>query len=173
MAGLALSSYGQGYIFFANYNATPYYAVVYGNGPKLGTQVGAEASVELGWANGSGVTSGFTLLPSSITAISATLSQADNGSGPSITGWFYGPTVQLLEYSGGAVSFEMLATAPSYAGSLIWTEPASAIATGLSSPGEFTAMTGDVVMLFVPEPTTLALAGLGGLALLAFRRKQA
>jgi hypothetical protein len=174
VAGLAVSSYGQGYINFQNYVANPYYAVVYGNGTKLGTQVGSEASVELGWANGSGVTSGFTMLPSSTTAISAVDSQPDNGSGPSITGWFIGPTVTLTGYiPGDAVSFEILATAPSYAGSLIWTEPASNIATGTAHVNNFSAMPGDIVLLNVPEPTTLALGILGGLSLLAFRRKQA
>jgi hypothetical protein len=34
-------------------------------------------------------------------------------------------------------------------------------------------MPGDIMIAIIPEPTTLALAGLGGLALLAFRRKQA
>jgi hypothetical protein len=176
VAGLAVSSYGQGYISFQNYASTPYYAVVYGNGPKAGTQVGAEASVELGWANGAGVTSGFTLIPSSITAIDPTILQGDNGIGANITGWFIGPTVTLTGYGLGAVTFEILATAPNYsnaASPLIWTEPASAIATGISSPGEFTAMPGDIVMTYVPEPTTLALGILGGLSLLAFRRKQA
>jgi hypothetical protein len=186
VAGLAVSSYGQGYINFGNYTAVPYYAVVYNSsvGPRAGTQVSSEASVELGWANGAGVTSGFTMIPSSTTAILATQLAQDNGSGPFITGWFQGPTVTLTGYTLGAVTFEILgwdSTGPQggtsatsqYQGKLIWTEPASAIATGLSAPGSFTAMTGDIVLNYVPEPTTLALGILGGLSLLAFRRKQA
>jgi hypothetical protein len=34
-------------------------------------------------------------------------------------------------------------------------------------------MPGDIIMAIIPEPTTLALGILGGLSLLAFRRKQA
>jgi hypothetical protein len=175
---------GDGYINFANYNATPFYAVVYGPCALQGTQVGANVDVELGWANGSGVTSGFTLIPSSVTAISATWSQPDNGIGDNITGWFVGPTITLTGYTGGPVTFDILAWVASgpYSGgtydtslngSLIWTEPASAIATGVEAPGEFTAMPGDIMIAIIPEPTTLALGILGGLSLLAFRRKQA
>jgi hypothetical protein len=179
VAGLAVSSYGQGYINFGNYSSVPYYAVVYNStvGPSKNLQVGSEASVELGYKYG--VQTSFTLIPSSVTAISGTLTAVDNGtggafSGSTITGWFIGPTVTIAGYASGPVTFEILATAgANYAGSLVWTEPATAIATGLSAPGQFTALPGDIVLNYVPEPTTLALGILGGLSLLAFRRKQA
>jgi hypothetical protein len=182
--GMAISSYGQGNVIFNNYGASPYYAVVYGTTAQhipaglAGTAAGANVNVELGWALGT-VTSGFTLVPSSITAVNGTLTQPDDGVGSPIGGWFQGPTLALVGYSAGPISFEILATVASgpnaglgWGGSLVWTEPS--IPSGLSPAGYFTAMPGDVVIVApVPEPTTLALAGLGGLALLAFRRKQA
>jgi hypothetical protein len=180
--GLAATSYGQGYINFNNYAAVPYYAVKYGTQgqgiPALlaGTAAGPEVSVELGYEYGTQTS--FTLVPSSVTPISSVYSQPDNGVLPAIGGWFIGPTVTIAGYASGAVQFEILATANSGAaagdtGKLVWTEPASAIATGLSSPGEFTAMPGDVVIVGVPEPTTLAFAGLGLAALVVSRRKKA
>jgi hypothetical protein len=50
---------GDGYIFFSNYNATPFYAVVYGPCALQGTQVGANVDVELGWANVAGLQAGL------------------------------------------------------------------------------------------------------------------
>jgi hypothetical protein len=180
--GLAATSYGQGYINFNNYEATPYYAVMYGTQgqgiPALlaGTAAGPEVSVEMGYEFGTQTS--FTLVPSSITPISGTISAPDNGVGPSIGGWYLGPTITIPGYASGSVTFEAIATVNSGAaagdsGKLIWTEPATAIATGLSAPGFFTGLTGDLVIVGVPEPTTLALAGLGGAALLALRRKKA
>jgi hypothetical protein len=181
--GLAVSSYGQGNIIFNNYSATPYYAVVYGttaqNIPALlaGTAAGANVSVELGYMFGAQTS--FTLVPSSLTAIDPGMPmQADGGTGPVIAGWFHGPTLAIPGYTAGAIQFEILASvtsgtgAGSWSGTLAWTEPS--IPAGLSPAGYFTAMPGDVVIVApVPEPTTLALGALGGLALLAFRRKQA
>ena len=184
--GLAATSYGQGYISFQNYASTPYYAVVYGSQAQgipaglANTGAGPEVSVELGYEFGTQTS--FTLVPSSVTPMNPALQQGDNTPAPpapAIGGWFIGPTVTIAGYSSGNVEFEMLATANSGAaagatGSLVWTEPASAIATGISSPGEFTALPGDTVLtLPVPEPTTLALAGLGLAALVVSRRKKA
>jgi hypothetical protein len=173
--GMAISSYGQGNIIFNNYQATPYYAVVYGTTAQhitpllAGTGAGANVNVELGYMFGAQTS--FTLVPSSITAIDPSLTLAGGG-------WFQGPTLVIPGYSAGAISFEILATvasgtgAGSWNGSLSWTEPS--IPSGLSPAGTFTAMPGNVVIVApVPEPTTLALGILGGLSLLAFRRKQA
>jgi hypothetical protein len=47
------------------------------------------------------------------------------------------------------------------------------LSTPPGTPAALSGFTGNLVLTSVPEPTTLALAGLGGAALLAFRRKKA
>jgi len=187
LVGLATSSFGQGQIIFDNYGASPYYSVKYSPASvtALGlgsSSAGANVDVELGWAAGFGQTTGFTLVPGSITAINPALGQPDGGVGPSVGGWFQGGT-QLIGTTGN-VTYEILAwvasgngagdgtyTGAKYHGSLLFNDQAGSTALPASN---FTGMTGDVIINPVPEPTTLALAGLGGLAsLIAFRRKQA
>jgi hypothetical protein len=188
--GLAVSVQAQ-QVAFDNYDASPYYQVRYTSTASLapaglaGASAGANVDVELGYALGANQVSGFTLVPSSITAINPALGVADNGVGPVVHGWFQGPAVTVNGYSSGAVTFEILAWVASgtgagggtyansgYNGSLIWTE-ASIPGSGLPA-GDFKALTGDTILVAtVPEPTTLALAGLAGLvSLVAYRRKQ-
>jgi hypothetical protein len=184
LVGMAATSYGQGQILFDNYDSSPYYPVVYGSVGQgvsaglAGTGALQDVSVELGYAVGANQTSGFTLIPSSIIAINPNLSEAPGGVGQATTGWFQGGNFDIPTV--GATTFEVLAWtgssfgAGAYDGTLIWTEP-SLTSTALPTAA-FTAMPGDLVLLPTtptPEPTTLALAGLGGLAsLVAFRRKQ-
>jgi hypothetical protein len=169
LLGLAASSYGQGSVFFDNYDSTPYFPVKYSNG----TLAGANVSVELGYALGAGQTTGFTLIPGSITSINPALLTG---------GYFQGPIVSIPTYVSGAITFEILGSSsdglwsnivpgnPSLS-TYIWTE-ASIPGAGLPA-GDFAGLTGPIVLVPTPEPTTLALAGLGGLAsLVAFRRKQ-
>jgi len=96
-------------------------------------------------------------------------------------GYFQGPAVVIPGYVSGAVTFEILAystdglwsslSAQTGNSTYIFTE---ASIQALPSPaGGFTALSGPIILTPTPEPTTLALAGLGGLAsLVAFRRKQ-
>jgi hypothetical protein len=165
--GLAASSHAQGNVQFSDYTFSNYYPVVYDNG----NGAGAETSVEFGYSLDSGVT--WTLVPSSITSINPALIAAPNGVGTPTTGFFQGPAVSIPGYTGGPIGVEILATAPGgWTGMLQWTEPS--IAINPSPAGQFTAMPGSVVMSPVPEPSTLALAGLSGFGmLLAFRRKKA
>jgi hypothetical protein len=101
-------------------------------------------------------------------------------------GYFQGPTATIPGYTSGPVNFEVVAfNGSSYANSAMrgrsgsFTE--SAIASSASSPLTFFGANGSGMPNFivasvapVPEPTTLALAGLGGLAsLVALRRKKA
>jgi hypothetical protein len=193
--GMAASSYGQGQIIFNTYITTPYAPVAYGagTGALQGTGAGANVDAELGFfigtATGSSV---FTLVPSSITAINTTdLTPGVFANDPVGNGYIAGPATQIPGYTAGPVSFEILAWAASgvgsgaggtYASSTIndasdieeWTE--ASIPAGASTPaGQFAAFPGNVILLTtsVPEPTTLALAGLTGLvSLLAYRRKQ-
>ena len=193
LVGMAASSYGQGNIIFNTYVTTPYYPIVYGagTGALQGTGAGVNVDAELGYFIGTASSAAqFTLLPSSITAVSATANAPANGVGPSLSGYITGPALQIPGYSSGPISYEILAWVASGTGSgpggtlaastindlqnpLFWTE--ASVPAGPSTPaGNFTGMPGEVVLTSVPEPTTLALAGLGGLAsLVAFRRKKA
>jgi len=171
MAACAATSYGQGYISFNSYSADQSAGAIttFGNGPLNGSPVPGTFTAELYYALGA-VSSGFTALPSTITAYDA-----------SGDGYFQGGTATIPGYSSGAVSFEIFATGTYnsvvYSGfSAPFTE--STIASSLSSPltsfgDNGPGMPNFSVLAPVPEPTTLALAGLGGLAsLVAIRRKK-
>ncbi|HUZ07809.1 MAG TPA: PEP-CTERM sorting domain-containing protein, partial [Candidatus Paceibacterota bacterium] len=133
----------------------------------------------------------FTLIPSTITALNAVAAPV-NATGPVETGYIAGGAVTGgipgVTTAGAPVSFEILAWVASgngagggtyatsgYIGSFIWTDTFNAANIGASAPaGFFQNLTGNAVLNPVPEPTSLALAGLGGLAsLMAFRRKKA
>jgi hypothetical protein len=178
----ATSSYGQGYVDFSSYLAnggvgattsqfvggaligTPYVATLY---YALGT---VADPVNQSSANSitSPVGAGFTLLGG--------LSADYANSGQSTPGYFDGGVAIIPGYISGPISFEIVATGPNELGrSGAWTE--SGIANSSGVPVSFFGDNGvmpNFVVAPVPEPTTLALAGLGGLAsLVAFRRKQA
>jgi len=194
LVGLAASSYGQGQVVFNTYASTGYFPVTYGAQAQTALSVGQYAvgsnvNVELGYFLGtSSDASQFTLIPATLEAV-GTDAEPVNSTGPSATGYIEGAIVANVPgYASGPVSFEILAWVASgngagngsFAGSqysdinniFTWTE--SSIATGQSAAGYFQALNGNAVLNPVPEPTTLALAGLGALAsLMAFRRKKA
>jgi len=171
----AATSFGQGYIAFTSYLAN-------GGAGALttfqdsGLPVTGAYTAELYYALGtvtdpvggnpsSPISGLFTAVPGSITAYDA------NGDG-----YFQGGTAIMPTYTSGPISFEIWATGPLGSGrSGAFTE--SIIASSASSPVTNFGDNGPGMPSFVvsvPEPTTLALAGLGGLAsLVAFRRKQA
>jgi len=193
LVGMAASSYGQGNVFFNTYVTTPYEPVVYGAGTGglqnsgAGPNVDAELAYFIGTATGSSV---FTMLPSTIQAVSGP-EPAAAPNDPTGSGYIIGGATAIPGYVSGAVSFEILAWAASGTGSgaggtlatstinnnstkFFWTE--ASIPAGLGTPaGYFQALPAQEIVLTsaVPEPTTLALAGLAGLvSLVAYRRKQ-
>jgi hypothetical protein len=129
----------------------------------------------------------LTALPLSIEAIDPGKTALGQG------GYFDTLSVVIPGYTSGAVTFAVEAwyTGSTYAGlggatyalssfkgeSAAWNE--SSLATGLATANYFAGLPGPngaslvAVTTAVPEPTTLALAGLGGAALLALRRKKA
>lgn len=194
LLGLSASSYGQGQIWFNTYASTGYYPVTYSAQSQsllgVGLGAGPNVDVELGYFVGtSSNPSDFTLISSSIQPVGTT-PQPINGTGPTVAGYIQGGVIAggIPGYTTGPVSFEILAWVASgngagggtwgtslYQGSYTWVDSIPAPNVGASSPAAFfSALTGNAVLNPVPEPTTLALAGLGGLAsLVAFRRKQA
>jgi hypothetical protein len=166
----ATSSYGQGYIAFSSYVANQAVGVIT-TFPDGVTPVPGSFTAELYYAIGT-VTN-----PANFTAIPSTITPYDSNG----DGYFSAQNPAVIPgYSSGSVSFEVFATGVyngvAYTG---FTAPftESTIANSLSSPltsfGDNGPGMPALVVSPVPEPTTLALAGLGGLAsLVAFRRKQ-
>jgi PEP-CTERM motif len=176
MATAVVSSYGQGYIAFNSYSCNNSLgAIATFNGYPLDNSFSADLYYALGTVsdpvNGdweSPVSGAFTDL--GVTGVTYS------------DGYFQGPTVIIPGYVSGPISFEVVAfNGSSYfdpsttfrARSGAFTE--SMIANSASSPLTLFGDNGPGmpnIIIITPEPASLALMGLGGLAsLLAFRRK--
>jgi hypothetical protein len=193
MTAAAASSYGQGSVFFSSYiaNAGVGASATYFNGASgtAGTLCGIPLTAQLYYALGTvsdPVSANATSIMSAVTglgSLSGATAALDNSGaavgGPGL-GFFDGGTVLIPGYTSGAVTFEVVVSG-TYLGQQFvgrsgsWTEssiPGPGLPAG--SFGDHGVMPNMFVATTVPEPTTLALAGLGGLAsLVAFRRKQA
>jgi hypothetical protein len=191
VAASVASSYGQGFVNFTTYSANNGTGVAVYEGVSGSTQIIPDGfKFDVYYALGTAVTDPVnTALGSSITSAPSGLTDyglvgvtsSGGNSEPDPT------TLTLNTYVSGAVTFEVVAfNGSSYADSTIRGRSGSftmpALATGSapvtnigdtalgSGAGTFPTM----YVTSVPEPTTLALAGLGGLAsLVALRRKQA
>jgi hypothetical protein len=192
-AGVA-TSYGQGYVVFNTYaaNNSNSYFTTYGNGPSVGALVPGTFTGELlyslssisdtastasgaltaGWTVGPTGTFGDTAVPGTVTGPDLFLPTYVAGT----TIWFefaafsgasYGASLVPGQYAGHSASFsQQMATGLT----LPWVADGMPGAANGNGSG---LISGWNVFTPVPEPTTMALAGLGGLALLLFRRKQA
>ena len=202
LLGLALgtgSSYGQGYILLDNYNSAVFPLVTYGAGVpidgicgSLGTTGAALAGDNSSWTVGIYFVGG-TQNPIDPPGSNVPIAPFSLGTGPGATvlvgnlntsgapGMF---AAGLLFYTGSAANTTITAEIVAYdtAGGSY----ANALYRGHSAPFNMpTGLIGDAVPKYVgdyfttfsvtgvPEPTTLALTGSGGLALLLFRRKTA
>jgi hypothetical protein len=97
-------------------------------------------------------------------------------------GYFDGPVVTIPDYTGGPITFEVVAfNGSSYADSVFRGRSGSFTMDSIATGGIPVPALGDngqpmpnfVELIIIPEPTTLTLAGLGGLTtLVAFHRKQ-
>lgn len=190
------TSYGQGTVFFNNYQSPSSPTITYAgsNVPagKAGLTLGGSFAAELGFYNGiASSTSQLTMIAASLTYFGI-----DNGPGPNsdpdgaaYTGWFGGPTVNLASYgwapgqAGQTVTLDVFvfnngslgaATVAGSSGLFTVTETSTAGYSLLPPvPMYGTAGGSFTVANAVPEPTTMALGGLGLAALMLFRRKQA
>jgi hypothetical protein len=188
--GVTMSSYGQGQVNFANYN----FGATSLNSPVTFAVSGQEggAPVTAGWGVGStftaqllyefGTMTSYAVLDSGSAGAGSqypaqfAFGAAGNGAVSTTTfaGYFLGPTVTLP--TAGAINLEIQVFDGSSVAAASW--------TGLSAPISLASLPSGTALPLdlafgaftvspVPEPTTLALAGLGGLAsLVAFRRKQ-
>ena len=182
-AGVA-TSFGQGSLSFNSYNAGSSGSTTVNFSAGLGgglVSSGYSADIlyslsAITEAAGSGALTGGWILsgagaPSQHSLVTAFGTGGNSGD--------FTPTSNftLLPYTAGTtVYFEIVAyqtSAGSYANSAIRGHSASfsdILATGLQTVPDATY--GSFQVFSVPEPTTLALAGLGGLSLLMLRRKQ-
>jgi hypothetical protein len=190
--GASLAAYGQGQINFSNYLTGPSDPIITHNGQGLGSEYLAGLAYYVGTSALDVPTSlgQMTIFNFSDTAgdsapVAFGLGAGGVTDGSKYSGWYNGGTVTvpgITSANNTFVSFEVLAyNGASYASSAIsghsaiFQAPVTGSATaqvGGFAPGAWNSFT--VTTAAVPEPTTLALAGLGGLAsLVALRRKQA
>jgi len=170
----ATSSYGQGSTFFSSYTANQGVGAttsIFGGGGLVGIPWTAQLYYSLGTVSDPVNESDPTSITSPITGLTplaGALAAYDNSgaaTGAPGMGFFDGGVVLIPGYTSGPVTFEIWAsggaTGSGRSGS--WTESA------ISGPGLPAGNFGDNgtmpnFVVVVPEPTTLALAGLGALA---------
>jgi hypothetical protein len=177
IAASVVSSYGQGQIQFVTYASSAVYApVVWGAGSgHSGAVVGGDnLTATLYYGIGSGLSfAQLSAIPSSATQV-----------GVLYPGSIVGGNATLPVFTAGsAVTFAIVVTGNGFASTSTstWTEPSGVVVAQGLPTNPFTFATLDAaypggIQVFstapVPEPSTLVLAGLGGAALLALRRRQ-
>jgi len=182
-AASVVASHAQGILFNNYLNSVQTTGITFASGPLAGQGVGSEFSAQLLYgAAGDTLISQLAPLGSPVQFVTSlgysalpTGAPIGNGSG---AGWFGNAQVNFPAYNTAyamAYSWSGTYLGVTYNGVstiAVVTTPASSSNPAVNLPGSLRSTTFTATP--VPEPTTLALAGLGGLAsLVAFRRKQA
>ncbi|HEY1719403.1 MAG TPA: PEP-CTERM sorting domain-containing protein [Verrucomicrobiae bacterium] len=179
----AVVAYGQGKVNFSNYySSTQPTGITFASGPAAGEGVGPQISVELLYGDSTDTTiSQLTALASTITAAGIGVASNPGAIGTG-AGWFSGgafvvPSIGAAT-AGGTYMFALEAFGTYNSVSYVGFSPIFSGTTAASSASPTPNLPnglyqGSFTVAPVPEPTTLALAGLGGAALLALRRKKA
>jgi hypothetical protein len=196
IAASGIAAFGQGQVIFNNYGAATYATdqVLWGanSGHTVGTTVQTTAvDVQLFYELGTISTSQANFGNTATAGLQGAISLAFNsggsyGVGPYgyfgvgnqiITGWSSGPVTLMIEaWDTTTGATFTLATVKGY--SALWQETGASGGFGITStalPPDYAANMPGVTLTGaapVPEPTTMALGGLGLAALIAFRRKQ-
>jgi hypothetical protein len=193
VAGLLITTgsvYGSGSIAFNTYlsNNSSGIEVTYANGPQVGQGIGNAFTGQLLYSFTpitDSATSGLFTPP--LTPGWTVGSTGTFGTGGVPAGYVAGPNLNLSAYTSGPVYFEIVAfNGSSYNTSILRGHSASFyqdMATGTTIPwpadGNWWPSQGNgsgivaPFAIYIPEPTTTALGGLGLASLLLFRRKQA
>jgi hypothetical protein len=182
LAVATVSSYAQqGFIAFDTYDAAGGAGIqtVFGNGPSVGSGIGSTFTGELLFSttaiNDSATTAGTASNP--LTGGWTVASTGTFNTGAASAGYITGPNFTYA--SGGTFFFEIAAfNGASYGASTYQGHSASfqaTLVTGTTLPNadQLDNLAPFSVFQTVPEPTTMALGGLGLAALLVARRKKA
>jgi hypothetical protein len=168
------SAFAQGHVNISNYLTAPYNQVYWAPGiPGIGNQAVTQTSVQLQiWYGAGVVVDASSLLPGVIFAVDpGFVFNPSAGHGP---GGYYGAQTQVTP-STGQYTFQLRASGTGPAGDVdaaasrsgLW--QSTTISTALPAPTDPVSIG---LVVFVPEPSTFALAGLGSAALLIFRRRK-
>jgi hypothetical protein len=187
-ASLAIGAFGQGSINVSDANSTGglayttagnYYSGTYGlevlylNASAVPTSL-TGANTDYALLSGLGFTSAHVYANQTITSANAgvfTLGELDIA-GVSTAG--ASVVLALAAWNNSSATWATgTAASGALAGVATFVNPtANYTAVPAPIPADLTGFTTDLVMTTVPEPTTLALAGLGAAALLIFRRRK-
>lgn len=175
VAAVSTTAFGQGSIIFDNYVTGTYNQVVWGAG--TGADAGKAATqdtVNLQLWYGSGVVTSVSGLTAGVTATINPLATYDAGAGFGGGGYFTGPTQVLPAWQpGDTYTFAVTLIDPSgkfKIDPILWQETSNIHAVNVAQFGlqNFPGAT----IVPVPEPSTIALIGLGSAGLLFIRRRR-
>jgi hypothetical protein len=185
LLGVALTAttYGQGMVHFSNYfsSSSPAWGVDGSNAGAGNLGMGPTWSAQLLYYIGS--TTDASMLQALSYTSGGNTSPVDFGFGVATadgdlgSGWFDGGFVQIpgvTAANAGTITFQIMVShngTPTYLSSLFESAVSADSASG--APNFVQGAWQTTPLSPVPEPTTLALLGIGGAALLVFRRKNA